>query len=94
MPNIKSAIKRVKVADKKRLRNKDIKITLRTRVKNARRAVDFVDIAAPETSAALASAISYIDIAAGKGIIHKNAAARRKSRLIIRFNKAQTSRTA
>ena len=91
MPNIKSAIKRVKVAEKKRLRNKPIRSAARTYVKTARKAIDSGNTAEPTTLEALQQALSYLDHAASKGVIHKNNAARRKSRLMKRFNKAQAA---
>lgn len=94
MPNIKSAIKRVKVAEKKRLRNKPIRTAARTYVRTARRAIDAGEIETPATREALQKALSYLDHAASKGVIHKNNAARRKSRLMKRFNKAQATRAA
>lgn len=94
MPNIKSAIKRVKVAEKKRLRNKPIRTAARGYVRNARRAIDAGDLEAPTTQEALQKALSYLDHAASKGVIHKNNAARRKSRLMQRFNKAQAEANA
>lgn len=93
MPNIKSAIKRVKVAEKKRLRNRPIRATARAYVRNARRAIDAGVVETPETREALQQALSYLDRAAVKGVIHKNNAARRKSRLMKRFNKAQAAAT-
>lgn len=93
MPNIKSAIKRVKVSEKKRLRNRPIRATARAYVRNARRALDGGAIETPETQEALQRALSYLDKAAVKGVIHKNNAARRKSRLMRRFNKAQAAAT-
>lgn len=94
MANIKSAIKRVKVAEKKRLRNKPIRTAARTYVKSARKAIDAGDLETPATLEALQKALSYLDHAASKGVIHKNNAARRKSRLMKRFNKAQAAATA
>lgn len=93
MANIKSAIKRIRVAEKKRLRNRPIRSTARTFVKNARKAIDTGDVQTPETLEALQQALSYLDHAASKGVIHKNNAARRKSRLTKRFNKAQAAAT-
>ena len=93
MPNIKSAIKRVKVSEKKRLRNRPIRATARAYVKNARRAID-VDVETPQTQEALQLALSYLARAAVKGVIHKNNAARRKSRLMKRFNKAHAAATS
>jgi len=92
VPNIKSAIKRVKVSEKKRLRNRPIRATARAYVKNARRAID-VDVETPQTQEALQLALSYLDRAAVKGVIHKNNAARRKSRLMKRFNKTRAAAT-
>jgi small subunit ribosomal protein S20 len=89
--NIKSAIKRVKVAEKKRLRNKPIRSAARTYVKNARRAIDGGLVQEPATLEALQKALSYLDHAATKGVIHKNNAARRKSRLMKQFNKARAA---
>lgn len=91
MPNIKSAIKRVRVAEKKRLRNKPVRSTARTFVKSARKAIDGGHVETPETQEALQKALSYLDHAAVKGVIHKNNAARRKSRLMQRFNKARAA---
>jgi len=91
VPNIKSAIKRVKVAEKKRLRNKPIRSAARTYVKNARKAIDGGNLEAPETLQALQKALSYLDHAATKGVIHKNNASRRKSRLMKQFNKARAA---
>lgn len=77
MPNIKSAIKRVKVSEKRRLRNASQKSALRTAVKAFETAL---------TPEALVSASKKLDKAASKGLIHKNAANRKKSRLAKRLN--------
>ncbi|MCZ8511141.1 30S ribosomal protein S20 [Paenibacillus filicis] len=84
MPNIKSAIKRVKVSEKRRLRNASHKSALRTAVKAFETATagDNVDNA----KAALIAASKKLDKAATKGLIHKNAAARKKSRLAKKLN--------
>lgn len=84
MPNIKSAIKRVKVSEKRRLRNASHKSALRTAVKSFETAAasNNVDTA----KAALIAASKKLDKAATKGLIHKNAAARKKSRLAKRLN--------
>ena len=94
MPNTKSAIKRAKVAEKKRLRNKPIRSAARTYVKHARSAIASGDLAAPRTHEALQRALSYLDHAASKGVIHKNNAARRKSRLMKLFNRAQAAESS
>ena len=84
MPNIKSAIKRVKVTEKKNLRNRMIKSAMRTSVKKFETAV-----AAGSADAALLSATSgAVDRAVAKGVMHKNAANRKKARLAKRLAKA------
>ena len=78
MPNIKSAKKRVKVIEKKTLRNKAIKSDLKTALKKADAAV--ADNAADKEQVVRA-AIKKVDMACTKGILHKNNAARKKSQL-------------
>ena len=85
MPNIKSAIKRVKVSEKKNLRNRIIKTGVKTSIKKFQAAM------AADASAAgvqLSATTSAIDKAVSKGIIHKNAANRKKARLARSMNKA------
>lgn len=86
MANNKSAIKRIKVNERRRLRNQMYRSGTRTMVKKAERAIE--QGTGETTTAALALAISRLDRTAGKGIIHRNAAARKKSRLMARYNKA------
>ena len=85
MPNIKSAKKRVKVSEKKNLRNRMIKSAVRTSVKKFDAAVA---ADAATASAQLSATTSAIDTAAAKGVIHKNAANRKKARLAKQLNKA------
>ena len=81
MANIKSQKKRILTNAKRTERNKAVKSELRTRVKNA------VASAGTESNAEdVRLAIKRLDMAAAKGIIHPNAAARRKSRLMRRVN--------
>lgn len=85
MPNIKSAKKRVKITEVKALQNKAFKSALRTSVKKANTAI----AEGPENKAEVVKlAIQSIDRAVSKGILHKNTAARRKSQLIVKLNKA------
>jgi small subunit ribosomal protein S20 len=84
--NIKSQIKRNLQNEKRRLRNKAVRAELKTRTKRALATAEVGDEQAPE---ALRLAIKRIDKAAAKGVIHKNAAARRKSRLLARINAAE-----
>lgn len=84
MPNIKSAKKRVKVTLKKNLRNRMVKSGVRTSIKKFEAA-----LADPTTAAAqLTATTSAIDKAAAKGVMHKNAANRKKARLAKRLAKA------
>jgi len=81
MANIKSQIKRNRQNIKRAERNKAVRSELKTRTKSALTAIDAgADNAAELTKAA----VQRIDGAASKGVIHKNAAARRKSRLMKR----------
>ncbi len=79
MANIKSQIKRNRQNEKRRLRNRTVRSEVNTRTKAALAAVDHDDEVSDET---LRLAIKRIDKAAAKGVIHKNTAARRKSRLV------------
>ena len=83
MANIKSQIKRNAQNEKRRVRNKAVRSDMKTRTKN-------VEVAAAEgadTDEALRVAIARIDKAASKGVIHKNTAARKKSRLVKRLRR-------
>ena len=83
MANIKSQMKRNRQNEVRRLRNKTVRSEVKTRVKSAGRAAE---TGAADSDAALRLAIKRLDKAATKGVIHKNAAARRKSRLMRRVN--------
>lgn len=82
MANIKSQIKRNRQNEQRRLKNKAARTELRTRAKQALRAAEEGADDAPER---LRLAQQRIDMAAAKGIIHRNEAARRKSRLVRRL---------
>jgi small subunit ribosomal protein S20 len=83
--NIKSQIKRNRQNEKRRLRNKAVRSELRTRTK---RATDAAEQATDDAEALTRDAVKRIDQAAEKGVIHKNAAARQKSRLMRRVARA------
>ena len=84
MPNIKSAIKRVKVTQKKNLRNRMVKSAMKTQLKKFETAVS-----ANEADAKILSTTQgAVDRALAKGVIHKNAANRKKARLAKRMAKA------
>ncbi|KAA9026369.1 30S ribosomal protein S20 [Niallia endozanthoxylica] len=84
MPNIKSAIKRVKTTEKRNAQNSMIKSDMRTAVKKVEAAVVNNDSTAATST--YAEAARKLDKAAAKGLIHKNAAARKKSRLMKKMN--------
>lgn len=86
MPNIKSAIKRVKVTQAKTLQNTIKKSALKTTIKKCKEAIAKVEDTATETYKATTKAI---DKAAAKNLLHKNTAARRKSRLAKALNAAK-----
>jgi len=79
--NIKSQMKRNRQNEKRRVRNRTVKSELNTRV---RKAGEAADAGADDTDEIVRAAIKRIDTAAAKGMLHKNTAARRKSRLIRR----------
>jgi small subunit ribosomal protein S20 len=81
--NIKSQKKRILTNAKRAERNKAVKSELKTRVKNAR-----TSVGADTNAEDVRLAVKRIDMAAAKGIIHKNTAARRKSRLMKSVNAA------
>jgi small subunit ribosomal protein S20 len=84
MANIKSAIKRVKTSEKRRLRNASQKSALRTAVKTFEQAAESNNL--DNAKQALVNASKKLDKAVTKGLIHKNAANRKKSRLAKRLN--------
>jgi len=85
MPNIKSAKKRVRVIVTKTMRNKSVRSDLKTAIKKA-------DLSLKNESDSAAESVRFamkkIDCAVTKGIIHKNQAARKKSKLQLKLNRA------
>ena len=90
MANIKSQIKRNKQNEKRRINNRNVRGAARTAVNQARAAFD---MNAPETKEAVLNAISALDKAAEKGVIHKNNAARRKGRLMKKLASLEAGKT-
>ena len=84
MPNIKSAKKRVLVTKTKTLQNKMFKTELKTDIKKYNAALEAGDTAAAQV--AYKVAVKKIDQAAARGLIHKNAAARKKSQFTKALN--------
>ncbi len=83
MANIKSQKKRILTNEKRHERNKAVKAEVKTRTKRANDTIGTDD-----NDDAVRLAVKRIDSAASKGIIHKNAAARKKSRLMKKVNAA------
>ncbi|MDX9992353.1 MAG: 30S ribosomal protein S20 [Anaerolineales bacterium] len=88
MANIKSQIKRNRQNEKRRLLNRAVRGTARAALRDARAAIVKGDAAVSKE--AVLVAISRLDKAAQKGVIHKNNAARRKSRLMKALAAAET----
>jgi small subunit ribosomal protein S20 len=86
MPNHKSSEKRVRQSEKRRLVNKSNRGRLRTSIKKLRAAMSASQT--DELQTLLPETISTIDKAVQKGVLHRNAAARYKSRLTVRVNQA------
>jgi small subunit ribosomal protein S20 len=76
--NTKSALKRMRQNEKRRIRNRAVRSRVRTAVKTARTALTTTGA---ETTAAVIDAIRTLDRAVTKGVIHRNTAARKKSAL-------------
>lgn len=85
MPNIKSASKRVKVSEIRRMRNMAAKSRLKTATRKFKEAVEAGNKEAAQP--ALKELLALLDKASGKKLIHKNAAARKKSKMQKLFNK-------
>jgi len=85
LPNIKSAMKRVKVSETKTLRNSIRKSVLKSTIKKCTAAIENNDASA---ATVLNNTFETIDKSAAKNILHKNTAARRKSKLAKAYNAA------
>lgn len=83
MPNNASAEKRMRQEQKRRLHNRMVKSEVKTNITKARQAIT----SGADAEAAVRAAVSELDRAAKKGVIHRNNAARRKSRLMKQLNK-------
>lgn len=83
MPNIKSAKKRVKIIKKQTLNNKVVKTNLKTILKKANNAISE---SGNDKDNIFRLAIKKIDQAVAKGVLHKNCANRKKSKLALKYN--------
>ena len=86
MPILKSAQKQVRVAQRRRLRNKSVRSQCKTNITKAERLIFSGELESAQK--AVATALSSLDKAAEKGILHANNTARRKSRLMKKLNNA------
>ena len=86
MANIRSAQKRVSITAKQNLRNRMVASAVKTSIRRFNQALAAGDAQAAE--AAYTKAVSTVDKAAGNGVIHKNAANRKKSRLALKLTAA------
>ena len=87
MANHKSALKHIRTSEKRRLRNRTVRSRTRTEVKKARVLIETGDL--NNAVQATHEAIRQIDKAVTKGVLHRNNAARRKSRLMKRLAQLQ-----
>ena len=88
MPRSKSAQKQVRVAERRQMRNKSIRSQCKTNITKAEKLIFSGDLDSAQK--AVGVAISSLDKAAEKGILHPNNVARRKSRLMNKLNEALT----
>jgi len=86
LANTKSALKRIRQSEKRHLRNRQVRSETRTYIKRARAQIEAGEL--EEAQKTVAQAIRALDKAAQKGILHRNNAARRKSRLMRKLNQA------
>lgn len=86
MPNIKSSIKRVEIARKRNAINVSRRSAMKTAIKKFEQSLSSGE--QEQMQASFRNAVKYIDSMAGKGLIHKNNAARKKSKLQRQLNKA------
>jgi small subunit ribosomal protein S20 len=86
LPVIKSSQKQVRVARRRQLRNKSIRSLCKTNITKAERLIFLGELESAQR--VVMAAVSSLDKAAEKGVIHPNNAARRKSRLMNKLNKA------
>lgn len=87
MPNIKSAIKRVRTNEERRALRTSQKSALRSKIKSYEQTVQ--NASSDDAKAAFVEVQQKLDKAVSKGLLHKNAAARKKSRLAKKLNTAQ-----
>ena len=90
MANHKSAEKRIRQTEKRRIRNRVQRGNMRSSIKAVRTALETGNI--DEASTLLKTAVACIDGTASKGVVHRNAASRKISRLTRAYNKAAATK--
>ena len=90
MPGNKSAQKAARVSERKRIRNRSVKSAIKTKITKSEKLIAGNEL--EPAQAVVSETISDLDRAVKKGIIHKNTAARRKSRLTRKLNQAQLTK--
>ena len=91
MPKSKSVQKAARSAERKQLRNRSVRSAIKTHTTTAEKLISSNQIESAQS--AVVTTISVLDNAAKRGVIHRNTAARRKSRLMRKLNKAVLSST-
>jgi len=91
LPRSRSAEKAARTAERKRLRNKSLRSATKTHLTRAEKLIAAKQLEPAQQ--AVSNTISALDRDAKKGVIHRNTAARRKSRLMKKFNQAKTPGT-
>ncbi|MGB9722298.1 MAG: 30S ribosomal protein S20 [Chloroflexia bacterium] len=86
MAHTRSALKKIRQAERRRRRNQMIRSRVKTLIRKARALIEAGQL--EQAGLAVGNAISALDKAAEKGVLHRNNAARRKSRLVRRYNSA------
>jgi len=89
LANIKSSKKRIKIAKTRNMRNNIVKTSIKTAIKKFEKAITDGNIEEAEKN--LINAVSKLDKAAAKGVIHKNTAARKKSSLYKKLNNYESA---
>jgi small subunit ribosomal protein S20 len=92
LPVSKSAQKQMRVAERRRLRNKSVRSLCKTNINKAERLIFAGELESAQR--AVVSAISALDKAAEKGVLHPNNTARRKARLMKKLNEALAASSA
>lgn len=89
MPNIASAIRQLRTDKRRTLRNKNLRTRCKTDIRKAEKLIEAGNI--DEAEKAVKAAVSELDKAAVKGVLHENNTARRKSRLMAKLNQAKSA---